>query len=620
MLSRLFPHSRSRAPRRTTQKSPAFRLGLEALEAREVPATLLALDNANNILRFDSATPTTIQSTTAITGVATGERVVGIDFRPRTGQLYALTVDVNGTGTNARLYTINALTAVATQVGTTPVTVTADTNAAYGFDFNPTVDRIRVVNSNDENVRLNPNDGTLTNDTDLTPPGNQIDGVAYDRNYDGRLGATGTTLYAINANTGMLQTQGGVNQVPSPNGGVLANVGPLGVTIDVDSFVGFDIAATVAGGQGTAFAVLDGNAAAGPANVATGLYRINLSTGAATLVGLVGSGSAALTGLTVVPDGVLVVGSGQGASGDVRLLDPTTGAVRAQIVPFAGFQGGVRVAAGDVNRDGVPDAVVTAIAPGSQGHTKVFDGVTGAQLAGTVGSFLPFMGFTGTVNVGAGDVNGDGYADVLVVANGANGHVKAISGNPADNGSELSSFLAFQGFLGDVTISSADFDNDGTDEIVVAAAINGHVKVFNRDGSAFTTGPAGGAFSSFLAYPGFTTGPVSVAAGDVTGDGRAEIVTIAGTGSRGHVKAFSGADGSLLASFLAFPAPLTAPASVALADANLDGVFDIRVTTGPGQQADVRTFDLTGMPLTNATQFAAFSNFQGGATIGGARV
>ncbi len=615
MLTRMLSRLRRIAPSNRPAPKPRARLNCEALEAREVPATLIGLDNANNLLRFDSAAPTTVQATAAISGLGAAERVVGIDFRPRTGQLYALSVDANGAGTNARLYTVNAVTGAATRVGTGAVTVTADPSAAYGFDFNPTVDRIRVVNAMDANFRINPNTGaradTPVNDTTLNPAGNQIDGVAYDRNFDGLLGAAGTTLYAINANTGMLQTQGGVNQAPSPNGGALINVGALNVTIDPNSFVGFDIGTpATTGGPSSVFAVLDGNAAAG---VATGLYRINLTTGAATLVGLVGNGTATLTGLAVVPEGTLVVGSGQGANGDVRFLDPTTGAVRSQVVPFAGFQGGVRVAAGDINRDGIPDAAVSAIAP--QGHVKVFNGATGQQLTGAVGSFFAFAGFTGTVNVGIGDVNGDGFGDVLVVANGANGHVKAFSG--AD-GTELASFLAFSGFLGTATVSSADFNNDGTDEIVIGAAINGHVKVFNRDGTAFAAATLPGFVNSFLAYDGFTTGPIAVAAGDVNGDGTADIVTIAGTGSRGHVKAFSGVDGTLIASFFSSNAALTSASSVALADANLDGVLDIRVTPGAGQPANVQTFDLFGMPL--GASFPAFAGFQGGATIGGARV
>src|SRR5262249_32892052 len=149
-----------------------------------------------------------------------GQLLVGIDFRPRTGQLYGMSVDGAGAGTNGRLYTINPLTGAFTQVGaafTIPVA-----GVGYGFDFNPTVDRIRAVNHGNANFRLNPNNGTIAGvDPMINPAGQMIDSAAYDRNFDGQLGASGTTLYTINPVTARLQTQGGVNQNPSPNTGTL---------------------------------------------------------------------------------------------------------------------------------------------------------------------------------------------------------------------------------------------------------------------------------------------------------------------------------------------------------------------------------------------------------------
>ena len=78
------------------------RYRFEALEERRVLATMYAIDNANNVLTFDSATPGTISSNVAISGLFAGEQVVGIDTRPATGQLYALgLVDVGATRTGA---------------------------------------------------------------------------------------------------------------------------------------------------------------------------------------------------------------------------------------------------------------------------------------------------------------------------------------------------------------------------------------------------------------------------------------------------------------------------------------------------------------------------------------
>src|SRR5260370_431988 len=101
------------------------------------------------------------------------------------------------------------------------------------------------------------------------------------------------------------------------------------------------------------------------------------------------------------------------------------------------FTGGVRVAVGDVNGDGVPD-LITAAGPGGGPHVKIFDGATGNLIA----SFFAYdPSFTGGVYVAAGDVNGDGHADIITGA-GANGgpHVKVFDGK---TGNVLYSFFAY---------------------------------------------------------------------------------------------------------------------------------------------------------------------------------
>src|SRR5204863_7505353 len=113
----------------------------------------------------------------------------------------------------------------------------------------------------------------------------------------------------------------------------------------------------------------------------------------------------------------------------------------------AGFAGGVRVAVGDVNGDGVPD-VITGAGPGAGTHVKVFDGATGAEIR----SFLAYPGFAGGVTVACGDVNGDGFADVITGAS-VNGHVKVFDGH---SGAEIRSFFAYPGFTGAVTVAAGD--------------------------------------------------------------------------------------------------------------------------------------------------------------------
>jgi hypothetical protein len=239
--------------------------------------TVFGINHANNnLVRFDSAMPATFISSIAITGMAGGEAIVGLDARPVDGKLYGL-------GTTSRLYIIDPITGAATQVGTGSFT-TSINGTAFGFDFNPTVDRIRIVSDTNQNIRIDPNNGvTVTVDTPLAYAAGDanaganpdIAGIAYTNN---TASATQTTLYGIDTTLNILVTQGGLNGSPSPNGGQLFTVGSLGV--DPTALLGFDIAS-----NGVAFATM-----------VTGgvprLYTISLATGAATLVG---STSAATT-------------------------------------------------------------------------------------------------------------------------------------------------------------------------------------------------------------------------------------------------------------------------------------------------------------------------------------
>jgi hypothetical protein len=242
-------------------------LGLTAIASAE---PIVGLTTTNNLIVFDSATPGTVSSPVAITGLQAGETLLGIDFRPATRTLYGL-------GSTSRLYTIDTATGVATQVGSAGAFTLSGT--AFGFDFNPTVDRIRVVGSTGQNLRLNPNNGTLTGtDTALayaigdasagaTP---RVVGSAYTNNF---AGATTTTLYAIDSNLDILATQ------TPPNAGVLNTVGALG--FDTSDLVGFDIS----GLTGQSFAALTA-----PTGGSSQLFAIDLAGGTATLLGTIGTG------------------------------------------------------------------------------------------------------------------------------------------------------------------------------------------------------------------------------------------------------------------------------------------------------------------------------------------
>jgi trimeric autotransporter adhesin len=240
-----------------------------------------ALTESGKLINFNFFTPSSINNTVNVTGLADGELVLGIDYRPRTGQLFAVT-------NQSRVYTINTLNGMSTQVGVVPITP-GTTGFAYGVDFNPVPDLIRVVNENDQNLRVNPNTGTVVgvdgtlafSTTDPNEPNAganpNIVAAAYTNSFSG---ATATTLYGIDSDLNVLVRQGGLNgAAPSPNDGILFTVGSLGV--DTNEQVGFDIAAP----GDMALASLTS-----PGATTSSLYWIDLPTGTATLISQIGGG------------------------------------------------------------------------------------------------------------------------------------------------------------------------------------------------------------------------------------------------------------------------------------------------------------------------------------------
>jgi hypothetical protein len=271
------------------------------------------------------------------------------------------------------------------------------------------------------------------------------------------------------------------------------------------------------------------------------------------------------------------------------------------------FLGGVRVAVGDVNGDGFDDVIVGAGA-GPLGHVKVFDGRRLGRTNALLMSFDAYpRSFRGGVFVAAGDLTRDGRADIIVAPDeGGQPLVRVFDGK---TGAILASFLAYSPtYTGSVTVSAGDVDGDGRIEIITGASVNGHVKVFNA---------AGGQLQSFLAFPGFT-GPVTVAAGDFNSDRHADLIVGAGPGAPGgHVKVFDGKTGGELLSFFAFDPNFLGGVNVAAGDVDGDKIADIIVGVGPGAGPHVKVF--RAIDLLVLHDFLAYEpDFLGGVFVAGA--
>ncbi|AMJ65620.1 DUF4394 domain-containing protein [Hymenobacter sp. PAMC 26628] len=238
-----------------------------------------------NLISFDSGAPGTIRSAVNFGGGLTaGEAVVGVDFRPATGQLYALGYNAAaGTGT---VYAVNLTTGALTAAGAAiPLALGAATDRV-GFDFNPTVDRIRVVATNGNNYRLNPNDGALVlQDGNLTA-GTVISAAAYTNSSSA---ANSTALYDYDAVAGQLYLQS------PPNNGTLVAVGGAGGPTSADG-ADFDIFNTRGTTTNAAFLAVAPGGVAGSPNY-DNLYTVDLTAGTTASAGRIGLGSN-VSGLT----------------------------------------------------------------------------------------------------------------------------------------------------------------------------------------------------------------------------------------------------------------------------------------------------------------------------------
>jgi Domain of unknown function (DUF4394) len=212
------------------------------------------LTTANELVAFNAKMPSTFSSKTAVTGLGTGEKLLSIDFRPATGELYAIT-------DASKLYVINTTTAVARTIGTAFTPAISGTIAS--IDFNPTVDRIRLVTSAEQNLRLNPETGAVLATDGNIATTSMITGVAYTNS---KSGATSTTLFDIDVTSGKLFKQ------DPPNNGTLVEIGSLGLTISGQA--AFDINPDNSVALMSATSGMNNN-----------LYTLNLETGKATNIG-----------------------------------------------------------------------------------------------------------------------------------------------------------------------------------------------------------------------------------------------------------------------------------------------------------------------------------------------
>jgi hypothetical protein len=255
--------------------------------------------------------------------------------------------------------------------------------------------------------------------------------------------------------------------------------------------------------------------------------------------------------------------------------------------PYPTYQTGVRVAVGDVNGDGRPEIVT---APGGAAFTelRVFDGRSFEQLR----ALLPFRdaSWWNGAFVATGDTNGDGRAEIVDGLD--TGCCTSLHVLDATSGAELSGFFAF-GDRSEVgaRVAAADLNGDGKSEILAVPVGGTRLDAFASTG--------GGPFRSFEPFGAELNGAIAISAANFVGGAREEVVAAAPTSAGAQVKVLDPQSGSTLASFFPFGSVLVSRLEVATGDVDGDGTPDIVLLAQRPDGTQVKAIDLQGTELAS---------------------
>ena len=302
---------------------------------------------------------------------------------------------------------------------------------------------------------------------------------------------------------------------------------------------------------------------------------------------------------TAISSGMVAVGSGAGTEARVQVYDRLSGALRFEVRPYPGFFGGVSVASGDLNGDGIADLVVGA-GPGGGPRIAVFNGLDGSYLYDFFGYESEFRG---GVNVAVADLNNDGIADIILgTGPGGGPRIRVLDGKTLEPVKDFFGYSAE--FRGGVNVATGDFNGDGISDLITSTGAGGGPQLVVRDGNTLKV------LASFFVFDPNSRSGFYATAGDVNGDGIADIIVGSGAGTPAEVRVFSGRGRALLTDFSVgdpftpFQTPNTLAdvgVRVASADLNGDGIADIITAKGPGSTPTIRAYAFGAVnPQTNA--------------------
>jgi len=232
-----------------------------------------------------------------------------------------------------------------------------------------------------------------------------------------------------------------------------------------------------------------------------------------------------------------------GQSGQVAVYTRgQTGALTATgktFTPFAGYTGSVRTAVADFNGDGVADYAFTA-GSGLTARTRIMDGKTNQVM---VGSTIVLNGFTGGAYIAAGDVDKDGKAELVVSAD--RGGTPLVEVYKVTSG-QLVKSVSFYPFgitnSNGVRVAMGDLNRDGSSDLIMATGAGQAARLAIYDGAGLAARQTVTMRQSFLAFGSTVTVGANVTTGDVNGDGYDDLIVSQDSGGTSLVRVWSGAD------------------------------------------------------------------------------
>lgn len=326
--------------------------------------------------------------------------------------------------------------------------------------------------------------------------------------------------------------------------------------------------------------------------------------------GTPGTGGRILGAETNAP--AIIVGAQTGTPPEVRVYAPN-GSLKVKFNAFEeNFTGGVQVGMGDLEGDGINE-IIAAPGPGATPQIRIFS-LTGRYIT----SFFAYdTGFRGGVNIAVGDIEGDGKSEIVTApkrGGGPNVRIFAYRGGNLVPTTE--NFSAYDPkFRGGVNIALGDVDGDGQKDIVTAPESGGgpQLRLFS-----FKIGIYRPSIMGLMAYSESFRGGVNVAAGDLNGDGHAEVVTAPQSGGGPQVRIFSYTAQKTLGlsspGFMAYDANFKGGVNVAVIDLFDDGKAEIVTAPESGMYTLLHFFNQDGSTV-NKDFYAFASDHMNGVNI-----